>query len=86
MAEWFGAFASAARAVMRGLWVRAPSLLGRAALPTTGCIVDMMRNIYGCNLCDAGYEINGAYGAEIDIWSTRPKMPIIIFKARKHAG
>ena len=39
VAEWFGALAPAARAVMRGLWVRAPSLLGRAALPTAGVSV-----------------------------------------------
>ena len=74
MAEWFGALAPSARAVMRGVWVRAPSPLGHAALPTTGGIGDMM---YGCDVCDTVYEINGAYGAEIDIRLTRPKMPII---------
>ena len=41
MAEWFGALASLAHAVMRGVWVRAPSLLGHTALPTTGGIGDM---------------------------------------------
>ena len=42
-----------------------------------GGIGDMMYIVYGCYVCDTEYEINGAYGEEIDTRSTSPKMSII---------
>ena len=46
VAERFGALASSACVVMRGAWVRAPCLLGHAALQATEGISEMMFNIW----------------------------------------